>query len=145
MGFPAVFFGYLTTPRAYGTDVPDLDFTNETSEALITPLAVTSARKLDAVSDCPVSALVWLTSDALTVPLPFVSPTRMLIGMVMSFVLVPLFTPNKVIINVCAFVTPLRFTVRVAVPLPLVLVTIPVPEVTLALLNVTGFRNVTTI
>ena len=60
--------------------VPDLDFTVETSELLISPLIVTSVRKVEAVGTVPLCALVWLTSELLTDLFAVVSPSRTPIG-----------------------------------------------------------------
>src|SRR5439155_15691291 len=47
-----------------------------TSTELIAPFAFTSSRKFEPVTATPTCDLVRLTSEALTAPFPFISPTR---------------------------------------------------------------------
>src|ERR1700736_258868 len=56
---------------------PDLDLTSPMSEALITPSAVTSSRKLVASTGMPACALTCAMSEAFTVLFPVVSPMSM--------------------------------------------------------------------
>ena len=58
-----------------GREVPTLDCTKATSEALILPSLVTSVRNVggQAVPNC---ALIRATSDAFTEPFPLTSPTN---------------------------------------------------------------------
>jgi len=65
-------------------------------------------------------------------------------GMTRLVVFTPSFRSNSATLIICAFATPLRFTVTRVVPLPLVLTTNPVPAVTAAFVNVTGLKKVTT-
>jgi hypothetical protein len=71
----------------------------------------------------------------------FVSPTRTPIG---TLTLPELFTPFRVMVIVCALVTPVRLTIAVVVPLPLLLPTLPAPELTAAPVKVTALGNVNT-
>ena len=134
---------------SYGAPPPERDFTIARSEALIVPLTTTSERKFELVTACPDCDLVWLTSDALTTPLALVSPTNSLIRTSTSFVLVPLFTSNKVKVIVCTSVTSVRFSVTV-LPSGLILgepamrPDLPASGVTEAPLNVTAVGNVNT-
>ena len=98
---------------------PDRDFTSARSEALIVPFTVTSVRKFELVTACPDCDLVRLTSDALTTPLALVSPTNRLFLKLTSFVLVPLFTSNRVKVIVCTPVTSVRFSVTVLASAPI--------------------------
>jgi len=67
--------------KRYGSCVPETDFTNPMSEAvMLPPFAVTSVRKFVAVTACPDCDFTWPISVALTEPLPVVSPTRRLIA-----------------------------------------------------------------
>src|SRR5438128_2460291 len=123
--------------------VPDLDWTVEMSVLLISPLTVTSVRKLELVTGLPDCACVCEMSVEFTRRLAEVSPRSTPIGMT-TLPLLPLtVTPNKVIEIVCALATPVRLT-DTWLPLVLVLETDPVPEVTLAELIVTAAGNVTT-
>ena len=82
------------------------------------PFTVRSFRKFVTSSVCPVFNLIWVTSEAFTELLPVVSPMRIPIGTLTSDVIDPLFTLVSVTVIVCAFVTPVRLTVTVFVPLP---------------------------
>ena len=128
-----------------GSAVPDLNFTLETSEALIDPLTVTSVRKFELSTGSPDFNFVKLTSEALTDPFPVVSPTSTPIVTLRSPVLVPSLAPSNVTVILCALVTPVRLTVTVVVPLPLLLLTDPVPAVTAASVKVTALGKVKTI
>src|SRR6266446_4787575 len=123
--------------RHQGSAVPTLALTCATSTELINPLAFTSSRKFEPLTAWPTCDLVRLTSEALTAPLPFTSPTSTPMETGTSPVLVPLFTLWSVTVILWTLVTPVRLTVICGVPLPLKLLTIPVPEVTAALSTVT--------
>src|SRR4051812_23297961 len=125
---PAAATGYFGVTGAVRL-VPVSDLIRPISVALIDPLAFTSFRKLEYSAVAPESDLAWLTSEAVTAPLALTSPTRMLIGIVMSLVLVPLLTPNNVTAIVCPLATPVRLIPSALVPLPAVLATLPVPVV----------------
>lgn len=114
-----------------GRPVPECAFTMEMSAALIEPLAFTSSRKFDAPTDCPLCDLVWLISAALATRFALVSPSRTLIGMETSPVLVPSLTLKRVSVSVCALATLLRLTVTTE-PLMVTASTCPLPDVTAA-------------
>ena len=73
-----------------------------TSELLITPLFVTSVRKLPRLVAVPLCALVWLTSEALAEPLAVVSP--------MSKPIVPETLPTNAAGHAVGTVTPVNVT-----------------------------------
>ena len=63
--------------NSYGRLVPDFNFTDETSDALIVPLHVTSSRKLASPTNCPTWDFVSVTSVAFTEALlVFASPNE---------------------------------------------------------------------
>lgn len=128
--------------------MPDLDLTVETSELLIKPLTVTSVRKFVAFVAVPLRALVWLTSEALTEPLLFVSPSSTpIIAGTLPEAPVESCTLAKVTVVDWALVTPVRLTVYwFAFGPSALLLTDPAPPVTLALATLTRlFGKVKTI
>src|SRR5690349_17194460 len=141
-----------------GRDVPLFCFTIAVSAALMLPFAFISERKFVASTVCPRRALVCATSAAFTVALAFVSPIKMLIGIVKSVagasVAVALLTPLMRTLIVCAlamFVNGIVTILALTLTLPLhtpPLPTHPVPTVTSACgepVTVTLPANVTTI
>ncbi len=124
------------------TIVPEFCRTMNASPLLIVPSVFTSERKLFAPASCPERLRVSVESPELTLRSPFVSPTNTGMVTVPVPVVVPSFTPVRLMTSVCAFVTPLRFKVT-CVPLALKLLTVPVPDVTAAPVGATGFAKVT--
>ena len=61
--------------------MPDLPLTVLMSEMLMTPLTVTSVRKVVALGTVPLWAFVWLISEMLTTAFSVVSPSSTPIGM----------------------------------------------------------------
>ena len=92
--------------------MPDFDFTVETSVLLIELLTVTSSRKLVASTACPDFNFARLTSDALTVPLPVVSPNSTPIEIGTEGLLFPneSFTFVRLTVITCALLTPDKLT-----------------------------------
>src|SRR3954464_8570409 len=101
--------------RPYGKVCPALAFTWPMSDAVMVPLALTSVRKLAAVTGTPDWLLVWPMSVAVTLRLPLVSPRRKptTIGVSARTWLALLVTLLSVTVTFWASVTPVRFTVMV--------------------------------
>src|SRR5580704_2828368 len=124
----------------YGNDVRDCWRVIKTSLESMRPLVSTSARKLDGFAVWRLSCRTRKVSVESTRPLPSTSPRSTPIGIETSPLCIPSLTPVRLMLSVCALLTPVRFIVTT---LPLMdepaIVAVPAePGVTLTLLTVTG-------
>src|ERR1043166_3589204 len=101
-----------------GSAVPARVLICDRSDALITPFTLISERKFADVTNCPIRVFVNDTSLAFTAAFPFTSPKSTPICAERSPTLIPSLTQPSVTSIYCAFVTPLRLTTIVFVPLP---------------------------